>query len=230
MNLLKIIFPPIHNDGYYFICLFTIISIVIGYFSSTLGFVGAIVTIWCIFFFRDPERITPIGDEFVISPADGVVQKIEIADLPKELNIGEGKRLRISVFLNIFNVHVNRVPATGKVKSLYYYPGKFLNASLDKASEENERQLVLMETKDNKELIFVQIAGLIAKRIVCNLEEQQDIKAGKRFGLIRFGSRMDVYLPEGVNPLVIEGQQVIAGETILADLVKELPAREGEIR
>ncbi|AIL65496.1 phosphatidylserine decarboxylase [Rickettsiales bacterium Ac37b] len=229
MNLLKIIFPPIHNDGYYFICLFAIVSIVIGYFSSTLGFIGAIVTVWCVFFFRDPVRITPIGDELVVSPADGIIQRIEMADTPKELNIGGNKRLRISIFLNVFNVHVNRVPATGKIKALYYYPGKFLNASLDKASEENERQLVLMET-NNKELIFVQIAGLIARRIVCTLNEQQEVKAGERFGLIRFGSRMDVYLPEGVNPLVIEGQQVIAGETILADLVKELPARAGEIR
>lgn len=230
MDLIKSVIPPLHKEGYYFSFIFAIISLLFGAFFEPLGWIGGILTVWCIYFFRDPERVTPLGDDFVISPADGIVQKIEEASLPAELNLGEGKRTRISIFLNIFNVHVNRVPASGKITLLHYHPGKFLNASLDKASEHNERQSVVMETTHKQELIFVQIAGLIARRIVCDLDENQEIKAGQRFGLIRFGSRMDVYLPEGVNPLVVEGQTMIAGETILANLTSKETRRLGEIR
>jgi phosphatidylserine decarboxylase len=230
METLKHILPTIHREGYYFIFIFAAVSLFLGYFSGPLGWVGAILTIWCVFFFRDPHRVTPIGDNFVVSPADGVVQKIEFAKPPAELKMSDQERLRISIFLNVFDVHVNRVPASGVIKSLYYYPGKFFNASLDKASKFNERQSVLMETFNGQEIVFVQIAGLIARRILCELEEGQKVKAGERFGIIRFGSRMDIYLPEGVEPLVIEGQRTVAGETILADLYSTEKARKGEIR
>lgn len=228
--MLKVILPSIHKEGYYFIGIFAVVSLIMGHFVTVFGWIGAILTAWCIFFFRDPDRVTPVNDKLVISPADGVVQKIGQFPLPPELNMGDELRTRISIFLNVFNVHVNRVPASGTIKVLHYHPGKFFNASLDKASIDNERQTVLMTTKDNKDIAFVQIAGLIARRIVCHLEEGQEVKSGERFGIIRFGSRMDIYLPQGVNPLVIEGQQSVAGETILADLTGHGVTPRGEIR
>ncbi len=221
MNLLKHI-PNIHKEGVIFIVLFAVVSLGAGIWSDTLGWIGLILTLWCVYFFRNPDRVTPLGNNWVVSPADGVVQKITRAALPAELALGEGERTRISIFLNVFNVHVNRVPATGKITKLVYHPGRFINAELDKASIHNERQSVAMETEDGKEIAFVQIAGLIARRIVCNLEENQTVVGGERFGIIRFGSRMDVYLPEGVEPLVVEGQLAVAGETILADLTSNV--------
>ncbi len=212
----------IHKEGYIFIVIFAAITFILASISSSLGWIGFIATLWCAYFFRNPERYTPINDDLVISPADGVVQKIVNIKPPAELGLPNEEMLRISIFLNVFNVHVNRVPCSGKILQLHYNPGKFFNASLDKASIYNERQSVLMETNNKKKVAFIQIAGLIAKRIVCDLEEGMEVKAGERFGLIRFGSRMDVYLPLGTIPLVGEGQTTIGGETILADLEAKL--------
>ncbi|MBI3453114.1 MAG: phosphatidylserine decarboxylase, partial [Rhodospirillales bacterium] len=194
------------------------------------GWAGVVVSAWVAYFFRDPARVTPVRPGLVISPADGRVQMIVRALPPAELGMGDRPLPRISIFLNVFDVHVNRVPADGVIAVASYRPGKFLNASLDKASEDNERMSVRMTTDDGRDLAFVQIAGLVARRIVCELSAGQKVKAGARFGLIRFGSRADVYLPEGVVPLVIEGQRAIAGETVLADLVSGEPARQGEVR
>ncbi len=230
MEAIKSAIPPVHREGYYFIFIFAAVSLLLGAFVAPLGWIGAVLTCWCIYFFRDPERVSPLGEQLVLSPADGVVQKIERATVPPELEMGEVERTRISIFLNVFNVHVNRCPAKGKITALHYHPGKFLNASLDKASVHNERQSVLMVTEEGKEIVFVQIAGLIARRIVCNLEDGQQVQGGERFGIIRFGSRMDVYLPEGVSPLVTVGQTMIGGETILADLHNVEAQRLGEVR
>lgn len=208
----------IHREGYIFIIIFALVSFVLGSFSSSLGWIGAICTIWCAYFFRNPERVTPIDDDLIISPADGIVQKITEIAPPEELGLGDQEMIRISIFLNVFNVHINRVPATGKILTLDYRPGKFFNASLDKASIHNERQSVLMQTLNGTKIAFVQIAGLIARRIVCDLEEEAEVKSGQRYGLIRFGSRADVYLPLKTAILVSEGQTCVGGETILADL------------
>lgn len=218
MEIFRNILPKIHKEGYFFIFIFFFITLFLGWFTNFFALIGSIATLWCIYFFRNPDRLTPIGEDLIISPADGVVQMIKTAPPPPELEMGDEPRTRISIFLNIFNVHVNRVPASGIIKKLNYYPGKFFNASLDKSSIYNERQSVLMETQDGKEIVFVQIAGLIARRIICDLEENQEVEVGARFGIIRFGSRMDVYLPNEVAPLVVVGQTMIAGETIIANL------------
>ncbi|WP_375326956.1 phosphatidylserine decarboxylase [Candidatus Tisiphia endosymbiont of Nemotelus uliginosus] len=207
----------IHREGYIFIISFAVVTFLLATFSNTLGYIGLIITMWCIYFFRNPDRFTPVDDDIVVSPADGVIQKISEALPPSELGFGDQEMIRVSIFLNIFNVHVNRIPANGKVLSLYYNPGKFLNASLDKASIHNERQSVLMETKAGQKIIFVQIAGLIARRILCDLEEEAEVKAGERYGIIRFGSRVDVYLPLKTPLCVSEGQTAVGGETIIAD-------------
>ena len=178
-----------------------------------------IISLFCVYFFRDPVRTTPVGENLIISPADGVVSKIDRdISFPSELNTENLKGTRISIFLNVFNVHVNRVPVGGIVTKSVYRPGKFFNASLDKASDDNERQSVLVSTVDGKEVAFVQIAGLIARRIVCHLKEDDHVKAGSRYGIIKFSSRMDVYLPEGVEPTVLVGQTVVGGETLIAKL------------
>jgi phosphatidylserine decarboxylase len=207
----------IHREGYIFIASFVAITCLCATFSSTLGFICLVATIWCTYFFRNPDRFTPINDDLVISSADGVVHKISEAIPPQELGLGDQEMIRVSVFLNIFNVHVNRIPASGKILALIYNPGKFFNASLDKASIYNERQTILMETKNGHKIVFVQIAGLIARRIVCDLEEGAEVKAGERYGIIRFGSRVDVYLPLNTAICVTEGQTAIGGETIIAD-------------
>ncbi len=208
----------IHREGYIFIVIFAVITFILGSFSTTFGWIGTISTLWCAYFFRNPERVTPINDNFIISPADGIVQTIKEVTPPSELGLGDDEMIRISIFLNVFNVHINRVPATGRILLLHYHPGKFFNASLDKASIHNERQSVLMETVNGVKIAFVQIAGLIARRIVCDLEEAQTVKAGQRYGLIRFGSRADIYLPLKTAILVSEGQTCIGGETVLADM------------
>lgn len=230
LELLQKTIPPIHKEGHPFIFIFAAVSLVAGLMVDSLGWIGSIATLWCVYFFRDPERITPSDDRLVISPADGLIQKIEKAAPPPELGLGDGELTRISIFLNVFNVHVNRVPVSGEVTELNYRPGKFLSANLDKASVENERQAVVVKTQDGKQVVFVQIAGLVARRIVCNLKEGQAVVAGERYGIIRFGSRADIYLPEGVNPMVIVGQTAIGGETILADLNSKKAASKGEIR
>jgi phosphatidylserine decarboxylase len=221
-----IMLPKINKEGYFFICTFAVLSFIIGMFISILGTIGGVLTLWCIYFFRDPERVTPLGDNLIISPADGIIQDISEVAPPKELGMSDEPLIKISIFLNVFNVHVNRVPASGKIISLVYHPGKFFNASLDKASIHNERQSVLMQTTSGEQVAFVQIAGLIARRIICNLEDQQAVSAGERFGIIRFGSRMDVYLPKGVWPKVMVGQTAIGGETILADLTTNISLKE----
>lgn len=228
--MLERVLVPINRAGWPFIALFAAGAVLLTWWMEPLGWVGAILTLWCVYFFRDPPRVTPTRPGLVISPADGVVQLIDDAVPPAELDLGHETRPRVCVFMNVFNVHVNRAPMEGKVTRLAYRPGAFLNASLDKASELNERQSVRLEISDGRTIAFVQIAGLVARRIVCHLTENQHLRAGERFGLIRFGSRVDVYLPRGVSPLVVVGQQCVAGETVIADIQSQEPARKGEIR
>jgi len=208
----------IHRDGYIFTAIFALVSALAGWMFAPLGWILLILTFWCIYFFRDPDRVTPTDDKNIVSPADGVVSKIEEVQLPAELGMGKEEVIRISIFLSVFNCHVNRVPASGKITKILYHPGKFFNAALDKASIHNERNLVAMELKNGKKLVFTQIAGLIARRIVCKLDDGQQVEAGQRYGIIRFGSRMDIYLPKGELAQVIEGQNMVAGETILAKI------------
>ena len=218
MTKLKDSIPPIHPEGYIFILIAVACTFLSAAFSAVLGWLFGFVTIFVTCFFRDPKRVAPIGEDLVISPADGVVQKIEDAIAPEELGLGKKTFKRISVFLSVFNVHVNRVPVSGKITKLHYRPGKFLNAANEKASSDNERQTCLAETKKGEQIVFVQIAGLIAKRIICDLNEGDDVKGGEKFGLIRFGSRMDIYLPKDAKISISEGQTMIRGETILAEL------------
>ena len=224
------VLAPINPAGWPFIAIAGAITILLSWLWPPLGWVGAAATGWVVYFFRDPHRVTPLRPGLVISPADGIVQPIVKAPPPAELGMGTEPLTRVSIFLNVFDVHVNRVPADGEVVTTNYRPGKFLNAALDKASEDNERMSVRLRLLDAREIAFVQIAGLVARRIICDLKPGQKVDAGARFGLIRFGSRCDVYLPDGVAPLVIAGQRAIAGETVLADLNSGEPARFGEVR
>jgi phosphatidylserine decarboxylase len=214
----KSVCTPIHPAGWMFIALFAVVSLGLSIVWTPLGWLGLIATGWCAYFFRDPDRVTPIREGLIVSPGDGVVQKIVKCVPPRELELGIEERYRISVFLNVFDVHVNRIPIGGSVTSLFYRAGKFFNASLDKASEENEQQLIKITTPDGLTMGLVQIAGLVARRILCDLKPGQSVKTGERFGIIRFGSRVDVYLPHEAYPLVIVGQRAVGGETILADL------------
>lgn len=222
--------PSIHKEGYLFIGIFCAITAILFIISNTLGWIGVILTIWCLCFFRDPDRSAPLIDDAIISPADGLVEKIAKAIPPKELDMGTEELTRISIFLSVFDVHVNRIPITGTVTHLHYHPGKFLSATLDKASDLNERQSILVETPKGDKVAIVQIAGLIARRIVCNLDENQSVKAGERFGIIRFGSRVDVFLPKGVEPQVYLGQHMVGGETVVARLSGKQTAITGEVR
>jgi len=228
--LLKIVLVPINPAGWPFIGLFAAATVGLFMLSEPLGWIGVILTAWCTYFFRDPDRVTPTRDGLIISPADGVVQLIDSAVPPPELDMGDEERPRVCVFMNVFNVHVNRVPMDGKITKVSYRPGRFFNASLDKASEFNERMSIRMTTSDNHDIAFVQIAGLVARRIKCDIIEGQDVKAGERFGLIRFGSRVDIYMPKGVAPLVCLGQTTIAAETIIADVPASEAARTGQVR
>ena len=220
----------INKAGWPFILLFGAGAVAAGFVSEPLGYAGAVLTAWCAYFFRDPDRVTPTRDELIMSAADGAVQLIDQAAPPEELAMGNGTRWRVAVFMNVFDVHVNRIPADGTVAALRYRPGRFVNASLDKLSEGNERQSLRLTMADGRDLAVVQIAGLIARRIVCDVVEGQAVKAGERFGMIRFGSRVDVYLPAEVEPLVAVGQRAIAGETVLADVRAQEPARTAEVR
>ena len=222
--------PPIHREGWRFVALFAVVTVVLFYLWQPLGWVGVILTLWCAYFFRDPARITPNRDGLVISPADGVVQMIQPAIPPAELGMDQRPLTRVSIFMNVFDVHVNRAPIDGEVIALAYRPGKFLNAALDKASEHNERQSIHLRTRDGLNICMVQIAGLVARRIKCDLVAGRNVKAGERVGLIRFGSRVDVYLPDGIAPLVCVGQRAVAGETVLADIRSEESSRLGEER
>jgi len=209
------IFPKIHVEGYKFLVISGIITIVFYIFSDFLALLGLLLTIWVYYFFRDPERITIDDDNYLVSPADGEVIKVEEVDGPKELNL-ENKRFRkISIFMNVFDCHVNRTPCAGKIEEILYKPGKFLNASFDKASEDNERNYYKIKDNQNNDIILVQIAGLVARRIVCEASKNQELKQGERIGMIRFGSRADIYY-ENYEPLVKVGQRAISGETLLA--------------
>lgn len=219
--------PPVNDEGWKFVAIFVGITALFGVFSTALFWIGIILTLWCAFFFRDPARVVPTRVGLILSPADGLVQKIVKVKPPAELGLGDNECTRISIFLNVFDVHVNRIPIGGKITASSYRPGAFFNASLDKASEENERQFVTVTTSEGKSVGFVQIAGLIARRIVCNVEMGQEVASGERYGLIRFGSRVDVYLPGNAEPLVIVGQRAIGGETVLADLASSEIARTG---
>lgn len=214
----RYLFPNINNEGWRFISIFAAATAVLAIIWLPLGLIGVVLTIWCYYFFRDPERVTPKVENVVVSPADGIVQMISRVTGPEELGLNTKTFNRISIFMSVFNVHVNRAPAAGKILDRVYIKGKFLNATLDKASKDNERMLLSMRTMSGKEIAFVQIAGLIARRIVCFARTGQQYQAGERFGLIRFGSRLDVYLPTDVEILVSVGQTMIAGETVLAHM------------
>ena len=210
---------PIHREGWPFVAIALVATLVLGYFFDPLFWIGLILTGWVCYFFRDPKRVTPVADGLVVSPADGVVSLVGLARPPAELELGTEPLMRVSIFMNVFNCHVNRAPIGGRIVRVAYRAGRFLNAELDKASEENERNGLVIEAGDTK-IGVVQIAGLVARRIVCFAREGEDLAAGERFGLIRFGSRLDVYLPEGTQPKVALGQTMIAGETVLADLAQ----------
>ncbi|MGE0116995.1 MAG: phosphatidylserine decarboxylase [Dongiaceae bacterium] len=228
--LLKPILVPIHRDGWRFIAVFAAAALVLAFVWQPLGWIGALATGWCTYFFRDPPRITPTRSGLIVSPADGLVQMIQPAVPPEELGLGADPLTRISIFMNVFDVHVNRSPAGGTVVNLAYRPGKFFNASLDKASAFNERQAIRLRLEDGRDLAVVQIAGLVARRIRCDLRQGQAVRTGERFGLIRFGSRLDIYLPAGVSPLIAVGQTAVAGETVIADLASAEAPRHGEER
>ncbi|MSP43912.1 MAG: phosphatidylserine decarboxylase [Alphaproteobacteria bacterium] len=228
MEVLTSIFAPIHREGHRFIAIFAAITLLFFLIYDPLGWVGVLLTCWCAYFFRDPARVTPQRGGLIISPADGVVSAIAQVPPPVELDMPEPVMTRISVFMNVFNCHVNRIPIDATVTRTAYTPGLFFNASLDKASEDNERNAVCLTTEDGVRLAVVQIAGLVARRIISWASVDQKMKTGERFGMIRFGSRVDVYLPEGVAPLVALGQTMIAGETVLADLSAHEPARHGQ--
>jgi len=215
---------PVHREGLPFIGIFALASLLLFWLWSPLGWLAAIGTLWCAYFFRDPERVTPVRDGIVVAPADGRVSRIVNAVPAQELGLGERPLPRVSIFMSVFDCHVNRSPVTGKIERIVYRPGAFVNADLDKASEDNERNSFLIAT-DRGRIGMVQIAGLIARRIVCFVSQGASVGVGERIGLIRFGSRVDVYLPEGVRPLVAEGQTAIAGETVIADLRAGDPQR-----
>ena len=209
------IFPKIHSEGYKFLAVAGIVTMVFYTFSDFLGLIGLVLTIWVYYFFRDPERVIIDDDNYLVSPADGEIIKVEEVDGPKELGLENKRFQKISVFMNVFDCHVNRTPCGGKIEEILYKPGKFLNASLDKASEDNERNYFKIKDNQNNDIVVVQIAGLVARRIVCESNKDQQLKQGDRIGMIRFGSRADVYY-ENYQPLVKVGQKAISGETLLA--------------
>jgi phosphatidylserine decarboxylase len=222
--------PPIHKEGLRFVAIFAVVTAIMFAIWQPLGWLGVILTLWCCYFFRNPERVTPTREGLVISPADGVVQMIQPAIPPAELGMDQRPLTRISIFMNVFDVHVNRAPISSEVIALAYRPGKFVNAALDKASEHNERQSIHLRTRDGLNICVVQIAGLVARRIKCDLVAGRSVRAGERFGLIRFGSRVDVYLPDGIAALACVGQRAVAGETVLADIRSDESSRLGEQR
>ncbi|MCL4675191.1 MAG: phosphatidylserine decarboxylase [Pararhodobacter sp.] len=229
-SMLSTVIKPVHREGYPFIGIFAAVTLVLFLIWQPLGWIGVILTVWCYYFFRDPDRHTPQRAGLLISPADGVISLIEPAVPPVELNMGDAAMMRVSVFMNVFNCHVNRTPIAGTISAVSYRPGKFLNASLDKASVDNERNSVAIEMADGRKIAVVQIAGLVARRIVCDVKPGDVLETGERFGMIRFGSRLDVYLPDGVHPLVSLGQTMVAGESVLADLTSDEGARLAEVR
>jgi len=213
--MLDKVFPKIHSEGYKFLAIAIFITIFLNFFSTFLGLIGLVLSIWVYYFFRDPERVIINDDNFLVSPADGEVIKVEEVDGPKELNLENKRFKKISIFMNVFDCHVNRSPCGGKIEEILYKPGKFFNASLDKASEDNERNYFKIKDNQNNDIVLVQIAGLVARRIVCEANKDQELNQGDRVGMIRFGSRADVYY-ENYEPLVKVGQIAVSGETLLA--------------
>ena len=209
------IFPKIHKEGYKFLAISILVTFVVLLFSEFLGAILILITVWVYYFFRDPDRYSINDDGYLVSPADGLITGISEKSGPEELRLENISYTRVSVFMNVFNCHVNRVPSSGKVEEIYYKPGKFLNASLDKASEENERNYYKIKLINGEEIIIVQIAGLIARRIVCEVEQDQELKQGERIGMIRFGSRVDIYF-KNKKILAKLGQNVVAGESLIA--------------
>jgi len=214
--MLDKVFPKIHQEGYKFLIIAILITILLNFLSGFLGLLCLLLTIWVYYFFRDPERISINDENYLVSPADGLVLDISETKGPKELGLENKSLKKISIFMNVFDCHVNRSPCSGKISEILYKPGKFLNASLDKASEDNERNYYKITNKEGNDIIVVQIAGLIARRIVCEASENQEIQQGSKIGMIRFGSRVDIYF-ENYNPLVKINQKTIAGETLLAN-------------
>ena len=213
--MLNSVFPKIHKEGYRFLAIAVIVTFICLLFSKTLGLITSLLTIWVYYFFRDPDRISIQDDAFLVSPADGLISNISEVDGPAELSLENKKFTKVSIFMNVFNCHVNRTPISANVEEILYKPGKFLNASLDKSSEENERNYYRLKTKDGDDIIIVQIAGLIARRIVCEVETNQSLIQGERIGMIRFGSRVDVYF-SNKKLLAKLGQNVVAGESLIA--------------
>jgi len=227
MDALSTVLYPINRAGWPFIAGFAVATLIFFAVWEPLGWTLLILTLWCVYFFRDPPRTVPLRKGLMVSPADGRVTMIVPAVPPPELGMGADQMLRISIFLNVFNVHVNRVPIEGTVVKSAYHPGKFLSASMDKASDVNERAAVRLKLADGREIAFVQIAGLVARRIITTLKDGQEVRTGERYGLIRFGSRLDIYLPRDAEPLVVVGQTAIGGETILVDFQSSETARAG---
>lgn len=226
LDTITSVFAPIHREGYRFVGIFAVVTLILFWIADPLGWIGVVATAWCAYFFRDPDRVTPLREGLVISPADGRVSAIEQVTPPAELDLGPAPRIRVSVFMNVFDCHVNRSPVAGRIVGMTYVPGKFLNAELDKASEDNERSAMTLEMADEVRVGVIQIAGLVARRIVTFVKEGEPLSVGERFGLIRFGSRVDIYLPPGKEPHVAIGQRAIAGETVIADLTSGEGPRE----
>ncbi|MBK6467427.1 MAG: phosphatidylserine decarboxylase [Rhodobacter sp.] len=229
MRMRDTFLKPMHPEGFKFVPVFAAVTLVLFWLWQPLGWIGLGLTVWCYYFFRDPKRAVPVNKGLLVSPADGVVSLIGPAVPPPELDMGPAPLMRISVFMSVFNCHVNRAPIAGKVTAVAYRPGKFLNASLDKASEDNERNALAIEIEDGRKIAVVQIAGLVARRIMCWVQPGQSLATGERFGLIRFGSRLDVYLPEGVQPQVALGQTMVAGESVISLIGQDAPARAARI-
>jgi len=223
----KRVLTPINKEGYTIIICAAVATFFLSLFSDALGWLGFIFTIFCLYFFRDPKRIIPDAKNLIVSPADGIVDAISNASPPKELGFDSKKKFtRISIFLNVFNVHVQRIPIGGKITKVHYREGKFVNVAVDKYSQDNERQACVVQTENGLEIPFVQIAGLIARRIVCNLLKGQIVKTGENYGIIKFGSRVDIYLPEGIKPKVKIGQTMLGGESIIAEVSGNVVKRE----
>jgi phosphatidylserine decarboxylase len=227
--MIDTVIKPMHPEGYKFVAAFAVVTALLFWIWDPLGWLGLGLTVWCYYFFRDPKRSVPENAGLLVSPADGVVSLIERAVPPAELGMGPDALVRVSVFMSVFNCHVNRAPIAGRVTAVAYRAGKFFNASLDKASEENERNALAIELPDGRKIAVVQIAGLVARRIVCWKKPGDGVRTGERFGLIRFGSRLDVYLPEGVHPQVALGQTMVAGESVIALIGQEAPARVARV-
>jgi len=228
--VLKHVLHPIHPDGRKFVALFVAVNILLFFLWQPLGWAGLVASAWCVYFFRDPPRVTPLRPGLVVSPADGLVVSVGPAAPPVELEMGSAPMTKIGIFLNVFDVHINRVPIAGTVERTRYHKGQFVNASFDKASDVNERMAIRLTTADGTAIAVVQIAGLVARRIVCQISPGQRLVTGERFGLIRFGSRTDLYLPASWSVQVVVGQRMVGGETVIGDATSTEELRQGEVR